>query len=93
VRVRLEIKTPDGVYGGADERSVDVLAPINYACAGDAGATSCAALCAGASCSTCETGSDSVGFVDAPDASVAVVSCTAPLDAGPAGAFTCCCCR
>jgi hypothetical protein len=94
VRVRLEVKTPDGSRVGSDERTIDVLAPINYACTTDAGATSCEALCAHSTCSACETGSAAVGFVDSPDGSAPIASCTEPLDrARLAGASACCCCR
>jgi hypothetical protein len=92
VRVRLEVKTTDGLRSGADERLINVLPPVNFACTSDGRTIDCQTLCAASSCSACETGSTAVGFITASDASATIDSCAAVLDAGD-GALACCCCR
>ena len=93
VTVHAEVTTADGQHG-ADERSVDVLAPIDYRCTADAGGPTCDALCGEAHCFMCELGLPDVGYINRVDASSAIVtSCTTALDVDAVQVFACCCCR
>jgi hypothetical protein len=93
VDVHLEVTTADGRWG-ADDRSIDVLAPVEHRCTAEAGTTTCDVMCGASRCSTCETGSTDVGYVDRADGSALVVaSCTSTVGVDELQIFACCCCR
>lgn len=93
VDLHIEVTTADGQWG-VDDRTIEVLAPVEHRCLSDAGTTTCDALCGSLLCTTCEMGSLEVGYLDRAGApSLTVGSCTTAVAVDDVTVFACCCCR